>query len=47
MVHVASSRRLSRVEAEDERVNVTGCVGPFYSNFAVFYVLGRSGILLF
>jgi hypothetical protein len=47
MVHIASSWRLSQVEAEDGRVNVMCCVGPFYSNFAVFYVLGRSDILLF
>ena len=30
MVHVASSRRLRRVEAEDGRADATGCVGLFY-----------------
>jgi hypothetical protein len=29
MVHVASSYRLRRVEAEDGRVDPTGYVGPF------------------
>jgi hypothetical protein len=30
MVHMLSSQRLHQVEAEDERVDATGCVGPFY-----------------
>jgi hypothetical protein len=47
MVDVASSRRMRRVEAEDGRVDATGCDRPFYSNFVVFYVLGSRGILVF
>jgi hypothetical protein len=39
MVHVASSWRLRRVKAEDERIDVTDCVGPFYPNFVIIYVL--------
>jgi hypothetical protein len=34
-VHVASSWRLHRVEAEDGWVDVTGYVGPFYSKIVV------------
>jgi hypothetical protein len=30
-----------------DRVDVIGCVEPFYLNFSVFYVLGPSGILVF
>jgi hypothetical protein len=47
MVHVASSQRLHHVEAKDGWVNMMGCVRPFYSNFAIFYVLGPRGILVF
>jgi hypothetical protein len=47
MVHVASSQRLCRVEAEDSRVDAMTCIGPFSPNFAVFYVLGPRGILVF
>jgi hypothetical protein len=47
VVHMASSRRSCRVEAEDERVDVMGCVGPFYLNIVVFIVLGLKGILVF
>jgi hypothetical protein len=32
---------------EDGWVNATGCVGSFYPNFAIFYVLGTSDILVF
>jgi hypothetical protein len=46
MVHVASLRRLRRVEAENGWVDVTGYIGPFYPNFIVFYVLDPRGILL-
>jgi hypothetical protein len=46
MVHVASLRRLRRVEAENGWVDATGYIGPFYPNFIVFYVLDRRGILL-
>jgi hypothetical protein len=46
-VHVASSRRLHRVEAEDGRVGVTGYIGPFYPKIIVSSVLGPSGIVVF
>jgi hypothetical protein len=39
MVHVVSSWRVHRVEAEDERVNVTDNVRLFYPNFIIFVVL--------
>jgi hypothetical protein len=39
MVHVVSSWRLRRVEAEDERVNATDNVRLFYPNFIIFVVL--------
>jgi hypothetical protein len=47
MVHMASSRRLRQSHVEDERVDVTGCVGPCYPCFVVFFVLGRKGVLVF
>jgi hypothetical protein len=47
MVHVASSRRLHRVEAEDGWVDTTDCVGYFYPNFIIFYVLVAKSILVF
>jgi hypothetical protein len=47
MVHVASLRRLRRVETEDGWVDAMGCIGPFYPNFAVFYVLAPREILVF
>jgi hypothetical protein len=47
MVHVVSSWRLCQVEAEDGRVDATGCIEPFYPNFVVFIVLGPRGILVF
>jgi hypothetical protein len=47
MVHMASSWRLHQAKAEDGWVDVMGYIGPFYSNFAVFYVLDHRGILVF
>jgi hypothetical protein len=47
MVHVASSWRSRGEEAEDGRVNTTGCIGLFDLNFIVFSVLGPKGILVF
>jgi hypothetical protein len=47
MVHVASLPRLHRVEAKDRRVDATGYIRLFYSNFTVFIVLGPRGILVF
>jgi hypothetical protein len=46
VVHVAPSRRLRRRQVEDGRVDVTGCVGPYYPTFAVFNVLGPRGIVV-
>jgi hypothetical protein len=46
MVHVASSWRLCGDKAEDERVNVTGCIGFFYPNFVVFVVLAHKDSLV-
>jgi hypothetical protein len=36
VVHVASSQRLRRDEAEDGRVDVTDCVRRFYLRIVVF-----------
>jgi hypothetical protein len=47
MVHVASSQRSRGVEAEDERVDATGYIRLFYSNFTVSIVLSPKGILVF
>jgi hypothetical protein len=46
MVHMSSSWRLRRVEAKDGWVDVMGCVGPIYPNFAIFYVLGPRDIIV-
>jgi hypothetical protein len=46
MVHVATSRRSRGDEAKDERVDATGCIGPFYHNFTVFIVLGHKDSLI-
>jgi hypothetical protein len=47
MVHVASLRRSSGVEAEDGWVDTMGRIGLFYPNFVIFIVLGPKGILVF
>jgi hypothetical protein len=46
VVHVASSRRLRRVEAEDGWVDAMGYIGLFYPNFAIFFVLCHKGSLV-
>jgi hypothetical protein len=38
--------KLRRVEAEDGRVDVTGCVRPFYLKIVIFYVLGHRDNLV-
>jgi hypothetical protein len=43
MVHVASSRRSRGDEAEDGRVDATGCIGLFNPNFTIFLILGHKG----
>jgi hypothetical protein len=47
MVHVASSRRSPRDEAEDRRIDAMGCIGLFYPNFVVFIVLVPKSNLVF
>jgi hypothetical protein len=47
MVHVASSWRLRRDRVKDRRVDVMGCVRPYYPCFAIFFVLCQRGILVF
>jgi hypothetical protein len=44
---VAPSQRLRRDQVEGGRIDVTDCVGPYYPYFAVFYVLGFRGIVVF
>jgi hypothetical protein len=46
MVYVASLRRLRGDEAKDGRVDETGCIELFYSNFVVFFILGHNGSLV-
>jgi hypothetical protein len=45
VVHVAQKSCGDQVE--DGWVDAMGCIGPFYSYFAVFIVLGPRGILVF
>jgi hypothetical protein len=47
VMHVAPSRRLHRDQVEDRLVDATGCVGPCYPYFIVFYVLGYRDIVVF
>jgi hypothetical protein len=47
VVHVAPSQMLYRDQVEDGQVDAMGCVGACYPYFAVFYVLGTSGIVVF
>jgi hypothetical protein len=47
MVHVVLSRRLHRGQVKNGRVDATGCVGPCYSCFIVFFVLDHRGIVVF
>jgi hypothetical protein len=47
MVHVASSRRLHQVEAEDGQLDAMGCVRPCYPYFTVFILLDPRGIIVF
>jgi hypothetical protein len=46
MVHMTSSWRPCEDEADDRRVDVMGCIGVFYPNFAVFIVLGHKDSLV-
>jgi hypothetical protein len=47
MVYVAPSRRSREDEVNDGQVDATGCVGPCYPYFIIFYVLDHRGILTF
>jgi hypothetical protein len=47
VVHVTPSQRLRRDQVEDGRVDATGCVGPCYSYFAIFYILDPRSIVVF
>jgi hypothetical protein len=46
MVHIALLWRSRGDEAEDGRVDVTGCIRLFYPNFAVFIIFGHKGTLV-
>jgi hypothetical protein len=46
VVHVTLSRKLRRRQAEYGRVDATGCVRPYYSCFAVFFLLGPRGVVV-
>jgi hypothetical protein len=43
---VAPSQRLRRRQAEDGRVDATGCIGLCYPCFAVFLLLGPRGVVV-
>jgi hypothetical protein len=47
VVHIASLRRLRRVEAEDGWVDTTDCVGPSYAKNVISSVLGHRDIIVF
>jgi hypothetical protein len=47
VLHMALSRRLRQNQVEDGWVDVMSCVRPYYSYFAVFYVLDTMRILVF
>jgi hypothetical protein len=46
VVHVAPSRRLHQKQVEDGRVDAMGFVGPCFTIFTVFNVLGNRGIVV-
>jgi hypothetical protein len=46
MVHTTSSWRSCGDEAEDDRVDATGCIRLFYPNFTVFVVLVHNDRLV-
>jgi hypothetical protein len=47
VVHVASSQRLRREEAEDGRVDAMSYVGHFYPKIIISSVLDSRGIVVF
>jgi hypothetical protein len=46
VVRVAPSQRLCQRQAKDGRVDETGCVGPCYPCFAVFFILDHRGVIV-
>jgi hypothetical protein len=46
VMHMTPSQRLRRRQVEDGRVDVTGCIGPYYPTFTVFNVLGHRFIIV-
>jgi hypothetical protein len=47
VVHVAPSQRLCQNQIENGRVDTTGCVGPCYTYFAIFYLSDPRSIVVF
>jgi hypothetical protein len=47
MVHVESSRRLTRVQAKYGQVDAMGYVEPCYPYFVIFFVLDIRDVLVF
>jgi hypothetical protein len=47
VVHMTPSQKLRRDHVEYGRVDATGCVGPCYPYFAIFYVLDTRSIIVF
>jgi hypothetical protein len=47
VVYVAPSQRLRQNQIKNGRVDTTGCVGPCYTYFAVFYLLDPRSIVIF
>jgi hypothetical protein len=46
VVYVPPSRRLRRDQIEDERVDATGFIRPYYPYFIIFYVLSTWSIII-
>jgi hypothetical protein len=46
VMHVAPSRRMRQSQVEDGWVDATGCVGPCYHSFVVFFLLDHRGIVV-
>jgi hypothetical protein len=47
VVHVAPSQRSRENQVKDGWVDVMGYVGPYYPCFAILFVLGCRGVLVF
>jgi hypothetical protein len=44
---VASSQKLHQEKAEDGRVDVTACIGPFYTKITISSILCTKDIVVF